>query len=191
MDIIVNTTSFIMGFLAGFGALAIPISYWFYRVNKETTEKQEKIKEEVKQEAEKMKNVADRMKRVQVITDMQNEMIAKQQEPSRGVIHSKNKNNIGGKIKELEQEKLDVLTSIIEDGYDPVVVAVDPTSGEQKQQKLSDYLEVIRTSSPLLNDKGFEPTTEEKKRKFKLITGDNSEDFNRNDDDNGGNPTFH
>lgn len=88
---------------------------------------------------EKPKNITDRMKRVREITE---EMISLNQAsdgPQKNALHGKDKNRNIARMKALEEEKNDILRSILRDGFDPELNAMDE-SGTITQMKLSEFM---------------------------------------------------
>lgn len=192
-----NTFSFFIGFVSGFGSFAILMAVWFNRVIKRNRQlpptPRERFEENKKQaedfvkdhSKEEMMDVVKKMRQVETITKMQQELMGQIQSPSKNSMHSRHKNSLGSKVKELEQEKYDILSSVVDSGYDPVIVAIDPSTGEPTETRLSDYLDTIRTSSDIIEDN----PAERRRSALRLVKGDAEDEFNRDDDDE--NTTIH
>ena len=83
--------------------------------------------------------VKDLLKRAAEIAEQQLDLQDQAQQPSANSLHSRFKNGLISEIKRLEEEKIAVLTSIIEEGFDPVVKVSDCGTGVQ-ELPLSEYL---------------------------------------------------
>lgn len=84
-------------------------------------------------------SVEERMKRIKDITNEQMELMQAQDHPQKNSLDGRYKNGLGAEIKALEEEKTELLISIIEDGHDPEVTTVDAT-GEIAKMKLSKFI---------------------------------------------------
>ena len=83
--------------------------------------------------------VTARMKRVKEITNEQLELYSASSGPQKNGLDGKYKNGLVGRIKELEEEKADILRSIIADGFDPDVTILDD-DGQVVTKKLSEFM---------------------------------------------------
>lgn len=110
-----------------------------------------KIKKYI-EEAEQMSNIESkkesiqsRLLEAQEITRQQLDLRAEAEMPSMNSAHSKYKNSLIYEIQKLEEEKINILESILKDGYDPVVSTINEY-GETNQIKLSDFIAKSRLS---------------------------------------------
>lgn len=84
-------------------------------------------------------SLSDRMKRVKEISSEQLELTRSIDGPQKNSLHGKHKNSLVNRLKALEEEKNDILRSIIADGYDPELTTVNE-SGVVDKMKLSEYM---------------------------------------------------
>ena len=176
----VSVLSFTIGFFCGFAALAIPLAMWFYHVNKKQSKIVGDAKKTAKANKETVDKAAESMRKIEQITQLQQELVAQQQGPSKGSLHAKHKNVIAGKVKELEKEKIQELNNIVNLGLDPTIVTLNPNTGVKQEFKLSEFLKMSEAQFP-----PEEPTRQ--KPNLQLVGGKN---FDRDDDD-GSDTTFH
>lgn len=85
------------------------------------------------------KPVSDRMKRIKEITNEQLDLTRQVDGPQKNSMHGKHKNSLISKIKSLDEEKNDLLRSILLDGHDPELTTVD-NAGVVTHMKLSEYM---------------------------------------------------
>lgn len=123
------------------------------------------------------KSVSERLAKVQKLADQQLDMLATMKQPSKNALHSQYKNQLGSEIRKIEDEKLAVLKSILDDGNDPLI-AIKLNSDKIEHVRLSKYLNTHAkrqnsksTSSDNNNDK--EPR---KIGTFTVYKGGNNED---------------
>lgn len=103
-------------------------------------DKQEK--EEIKRLTERVKkndSIDERLKKVKAITAEQVELQSHASGPQKNALHGKHKNGVIGRIKQLEEEKAEILRSILRDGLDPELTTIDE-SGVVQKMKLSEYM---------------------------------------------------
>lgn len=188
----VHVISFLIGFLVGFSSLAVPLMIWAYRINKKHKKQTIDKIQEMQKMADAQKSVTNRIKQVQEITSEQNDLIAQVQHPSMNAVHSKHKNGIKDRLKKLEEEKVEILQSIIKEGHDPVVAVIDPVSGEMVDRKLSEFLanhNILPGDTEQTDDmNGMQSSRKIKKKGNLYVVDGGEEDFN-NDDGDG--PTYH
>jgi hypothetical protein len=193
VDILSLAVGFSVGMLLSL-TLASGLLYYFSKkalkdLKHALLKKQDELKEQTKQAAAERtlggksvsEDVYKKMQQVQNITKLQNDLM-----------YDVTKPNARSKIEELEHQKLDLLTDILADGYDPVIAAVDPSTGERTEYKLSEFLNI----DPNYITKQPEPAKGvkiEKKGKFFVIQEDEKEFDEKvsNDDDDSGDTTFH
>ena len=163
--------AFTVGVLVGIGATIALV----YRLGaKAISEKKAKL-----QVAKKQADSLDaRMKRVKDITKEQLALAQQADGPQKNGLDGKYKNGLIGQIKKLEEERNDVMRSLLKDGYDPELTTMDE-SGTVTRMKLSEYMAYMGIN--------MEPTkpvkTAEQIGKFTVIRGGR--------DDDGGGETTH
>lgn len=87
----------------------------------------------------KIESVAERFKKVKEITAEQLDLQGQISGPQKNALHGRYKNGLNGRLKELEQQKYDILSSIVKDGHDPEITAVTD-DGVTSSIKLSEFL---------------------------------------------------
>lgn len=124
----------------------------------------------------KTNTLTDRMKRVKDITTEQIELNRQIDGPQKNGLDGKYKNGLINKLKKLDEEKNDILKSILLDGYDPELTTMD-TSGVVTQMKLSEYMVLMG-----IKMEPKKPTTgvrAEKVGKFTVVKGGKDDDGNK------------
>ena len=145
---------YVVAFLQGFG-LATAIAIIF--IKKISDKKKKNFKEfakelnKVKVAIEKMSSVQDRLSKVQEITKDQLDMQLDIDRPQMNSLDGKYKNSLSRKVKAMEEEKRDILQSILDDGFDPEITALNSDSISEKM-KLSEFMsknfESVKTDKP-------------------------------------------
>lgn len=125
-------TGFLLGLMTGVGMF---VGYGVYQVRKFRQAKT-KITEEIKKKIDeldgKRDSIRERLIKAQELTQQQLELRAQAEMPSKNAIHSRYKNGLIGEIGKLEEEKIVVLQSILNDGYDPTVTILDEKGNKQE-----------------------------------------------------------
>lgn len=93
----------------------------------------------LKEKIAKKDSINGRLKRVKEITAEQLNLQGHASGPQKNALHGRHKNGIIGQIKALEEEKDNILRSILKDGHDPELTTMDET-GTVHQMKLSEYM---------------------------------------------------
>lgn len=131
----------VISFVVGVISALVYGGYLLRKAEKEITKtapsdpKKAKITDNERTEYAKYK---PRLDRAAQITQEQAELMAQIDRPSKNALHSKFKNGLVAEAKRLEEEKTELLRSIIADGYDPEVT-VQTTEGV-RQMSLTEYL---------------------------------------------------
>jgi len=136
---------FILGALFGTGAF---IAWSFYQVGKMKKAKDKllaSLKDKILEQDSKRQSIIDRLKRAQAITEQQLDIRAQTDQPSKNALHSKYKNGLIGDIKKLEEDKIAILQSILDDGFDPLINVVDD-NGQKQELPLSHFVTKARTT---------------------------------------------
>lgn len=84
-------------------------------------------------------SINDRIKRVKDIATEQLDLSNQSEGPQKNALDGKHKNGLIGRLKVLEEEKNEILKSILADGADPELTTVDQ-AGVVTQMKLSEYM---------------------------------------------------
>lgn len=84
-------------------------------------------------------SISDRMQRVKDITEEQLVLSQQADGPQKNSLDGKYKNGIIRQIKALDEEKNNILSSILSDGHDPELTTIDG-QGVVSQMKLSEYM---------------------------------------------------
>lgn len=166
---------FAIGFLMGLVVSFIVTIYLTTRaLNKQDQEDREDI-HELMEKMELIGSVKYRYKKIEEITDKQLDLVSRVDRPSASAAHSRYKNDIVGQLKALEDEKVDIMRSIVDDGIDPnITISID---GEPQSMKMSEAINM----HDINNKKPFTPppkTESIKTRNNGLRLIHNSEDNN-------------
>ena len=128
------------------------------------------------------KSVSERLQKVKTLTEEQLDMQATASEPQKNGLDGKYKNGLVKRVKALEEEKAEILKSILDDGFDPEVT-VQAMGGGLEKMKLSEFLVQQGINFDIKNK--TQKTIEPKKNPFTIIKG------GKGDDGNGDGQTFH
>lgn len=135
------------------------------------------------EDIELLGSIKYRMKLVNELTTSQMDLIGQLDRPAASATHARHKNSIIAQLKEIEEQKTDIFRSIVDDGVDPIITAYDLNSGEPKEMRMSEALDIRSTETP-------QPETDPKNPR------DNGTNLRliKNEDDNAPdpiNPTIH
>lgn len=83
-------------------------------------------------------SVRDRLKRVKDITDDQLDMQSTVEGPQKNGLDGRYKNGLNREIKRMEEEKKEILSSILKDGFDPTVSVI--TGSGVETMPLSEFM---------------------------------------------------
>ncbi len=127
MEILTVLAFFLLGMISG-ACLTIATTVLIGKrlMNKDSTKK-------------RPETVNERMKKVKAITEEQLDLQSGAQGPQKNSLHGRYKNGLIGRIKELEEQKNDILRSILADGFDPEITVMDG-SGVVSTIKLSEFM---------------------------------------------------
>ena len=120
------------------------------------------------------KTIKTTMQKVNELIAEQEQLLLQINKPSQNALHSKHKNSLITRLKQIDEEKYKLLNSILNAGFDPVIVMRDPDSDKLVNVKLSELLARAnkRTSA------SSKPST---KPKLRVVT---DEGFENDDDPN-------
>lgn len=121
-------------------------------------------------------SVKYRFTKVNEITEKQLELVSRTDRPSASAAHSRNKNNIVSEIKALEEEKMDIFRSILNDGIDPNLQMI--IDGQPQTIKMSEAVAMHENNYATSSIK----TESKKPRKNPLKLVANREDNNEFED---------
>jgi hypothetical protein len=106
----------------------------------------DKIKD-VLDKAELLGSLKYRFKVIDGFTKEQLDLITHAERPSASAAHSKHKNQIISRLKELEGRKAEVMQSILDDGLDPVITMQTPEG--PKNIKMSEALQLQKSAESM------------------------------------------
>lgn len=85
-------------------------------------------------------SVMRRLNEAAELTKQQNELAAASSLPSANALHSRHKNLMAARYKQLEDQKIAVLQSIVRDGFDPMVTVFNAATNQNEEVLLSHFL---------------------------------------------------
>lgn len=137
---------FAVGILAG---IAISLGYGMYQLRKINNAKEDLLKklkskaEEIRKQTfdveEKKESIRARLFEAVKLAEEQMELRAQAEMPSKNSLHSRHQNGLIYKINELEKRKIDILRSILKDGFDPTITVLNE-GGSREEIPLSAYI---------------------------------------------------
>lgn len=143
---------FMLGMLTG---AAIFVGYGYYQFNKIKKAKENLLDQLYKKTAEveqKKELIKDRLTQASELAKMQMELRAQAEMPSKNAVHSKYKNDLVHEINDMEHRKLDLLRTILAEGFDPTITVFDET-GQRNEVPLSSYVNEATNLLGVRNDK--------------------------------------
>lgn len=123
------------------------------------------------------KSINDRIKKVQELTKLQHQLMNGVYSPQKNSLDGKYRAGLVKEIKSMEEEKTEILKSILKDGYDPVISSANE-GGVVTERKLSHYLTEmgIDVDQLLKQEQTPPPQEEEQKPKFTVLQGGKTDD---------------
>jgi hypothetical protein len=167
-NIMLSLLYFFSGLLVGF-LLVIAIVYYVG-------------KRSVLKAAESKKIISDRLSKVKELTSLQLELQKSISGPQKNSLDGKHKNYLMRELKDIEEEKTEILKSIISDGHDPVISTMD-TAGVVTKGKLSEFL---AQHGIVVEGKNTQQIEQKPVNKFTVVQGGKFES-----DDGDGSETVH
>jgi ABC-type phosphate transport system auxiliary subunit len=142
--------TYLLGLTTGFVAFLI---YGVYQV-RELKQKRDNLVGEVKKKALEMEaqstSIKERLTQASKLAQTQAQLRSQVELPSKNSTHSKHKNGLISEIQDLEQQKIDILKTILAEGFNPVITVVHE-GGAKQEVPLSDYVaaaqETVNASS--------------------------------------------
>jgi hypothetical protein len=145
-------TGFILGLFAG---ATMFVGYGYYalsRLKKSKDAIKAVVKKKVNELDSKRESIIVRLKQAQALTEQQMNLRDATDQPSKNSLHSRYKNGLVGEIKKLEEEKVAILQSILNDGFDPVITVINDM-GEREEYPLSHFVKGSQLAEPQENRK--------------------------------------
>jgi len=134
---------FLAGFILGMTTMAaLFVGYGYYTLRKLNALKKkivDQVKGKLDEQDKKRESIIARLKQAQAITEQQLDIRSATDQPSKNALHSRYKNGLIGDIKKLEEEKIAILRSILDDGFDPLINVRDE-NGEVRELPLSHFV---------------------------------------------------
>jgi hypothetical protein len=139
MDLLGYAVIFVWGMLIGVTAFVGYGMYQVRKIKKAKTSLLEEVKKKAVDLEQKYGSVKDRLLKAAQIAQTQMELRSQAEMPSKNSLHSKYKNGLAAEINELEQQKLDVLKSVLAEGFNPMITVIHD-GGSKEELPLSDYV---------------------------------------------------
>lgn len=139
MEILAYVLVFLLGMLTGSGMF---IAYGMWQVRKIRRASKvlaEKIKEEALKIEQKATSIKERLTEASNIAKAQLEIRAQIEMPSKNALDSKFKNGLMLELNDMEVKKLDILRTILGDGFDPTITVIKD-GGHKEDVPLSMYV---------------------------------------------------
>lgn len=130
---------FLSGLLFGASLVLVWGQWQIQKMKKTKKVLLDQIKTKVLEEDKKQKSIKDRLFQASELAQTQMTIRAMIEEPSKGALHSKYKNELVYEMRDIEQKKIDILQTIIADGYDPIITVTND-SGTKSEIPLSAYI---------------------------------------------------
>lgn len=155
----------VLGYTLGVASI---LAYGLYMLRKYDKKRQkfaEVLAKEAKDIAVKAESARDRINKAFDISQQQFDIMSGMEGPQSGPLHGKHKQTMNSELKRLEEEKIAILKSVLNDGYDPKFVIINDR-GEKESIKLSEFI-----NRHTLNEKhaGATPAPVEPKKRLSLV----------------------
>lgn len=160
---------FICGFIVGIVSTFLILLYWGNRRYSKTLNALNETSEAFLKKTELVGSAKLRFNKIEDITADQLSLIKQLDMPSSSASHSRYKNTLIRQLSDMENEKIEIMRSIVKDGIDPVVsFSID---GEIQKMKMS---EAVTRHDAKSNVTKTDSKIPHKKNKLQLVT--NNED---------------
>ena len=150
MTMTMTVVSLFLMFVLGFVVALVSILFYGFstlkssEVAKAKAQKTDSILQQLLEKTKSLKpldpSVKARLEESFDITERQLSILGSLDMPQSGPLHGKHKNLLMHELKTLETRKMELLKSIIEDGYNPKLVIINSDSGERESVFLSEFL---------------------------------------------------
>jgi hypothetical protein len=157
---------FILGLIVGVGMF---LGYGYVQVVKIKKVKQgliDQIKTKAQEMQSKESTIKDRLIKASEIAQTQMTLRQQMDQPSKNALHSKYKNGIVSELHDLERQKLDLLRTVLAEGFDPSITVISE-SGVKEQMLLSKY--VNEAANAIGDSIPPKPTDDSAKRAGKFV----------------------
>jgi flagellar biosynthesis GTPase FlhF len=158
---------FVFGALVG---VSIFMAYAWFQMRKIRNTKHKLVEEIIKKtkEMESKKNsIQERLIQASDLAKAQSELRAQAEMPSKNALHSRHKNGLVHEIQDMEQRKLDILKTILAEGFDPNITVLND-HGQKDEMPLSSYVD---NAQNLLNKHMPPPPVDKKTNRFVIYIG--------------------
>jgi hypothetical protein len=143
-----NVLIFLFGLAVGAGMF---MGYGWYQMNKIKKVK-DLLMNQIRQKAAEMDgkrdSIKDRLVKASELAQDQASIRAQIEMPSKNALHSRHKNGLVAELQDLEQQKLDLLKTVLAEGFDPTITVINE-SGARQEIPLSTY---VNQATVALND---------------------------------------
>lgn len=130
---------FLLGMFFGAGLIMAYGAYQVHKIRKVKDSLIAQIKAKAAEAEQKKGSIQARLVKAAEIAQEQANIRSQMEMPSKNALHSRYKNGLVGEIQDLEQQKLDILKSVLADGYDPMIVTQNE-NGTKGEIPLSAYV---------------------------------------------------
>jgi len=127
----------------------------------------DELRKKLDEQDGKRESIIIRLKKAQAITEQQLDIRAATDQPSKNALHSRYKNGLISDIKKLEEEKLAILQSILDDGFDPTISVIDE-AGQRQELPLSHFVNKAAAVTP---PPAQDPNVPKRVGKFVVVKG--------------------
>lgn len=144
-EVVAMIMMYLLGFGMGFGVF---IAYGAYQMGK-LKKKKDDLLEEVKKRAAdldaKSSSIKERLAQASKLAQAQADLRSQAEMPSKNSTHSRHKNGLISEIQLLEQQKIDILKTILAEGFNPVITVVHD-GGTKQEVPLSEYVSAAQSN---------------------------------------------
>ena len=162
--------AFLLGALCGTSVFML---YCWFRLKEVKKTLMDQLKAKTGDLGSKKDSIKDRLFRASDIAKAQMIIRSQMELPSKNATHSRYKNGLVSELQDLELKKLDLLKTVLAEGFDPTITVINE-AGAQQEIPLSAYvneasgqLNASLGATPPSND----PTQPKKASKFILYKG--------------------
>jgi hypothetical protein len=118
------------------------MAYGYYQVRK-IRKARDTLLDELKKKAQEMddkrESIKQRLVKASELAQAQTELRAQAEMPSKNSLHSRYKNGLVEEITNLEYQKLDILKTVLAEGFDPMITVLNDAGGKE-EMALSVYV---------------------------------------------------
>jgi hypothetical protein len=163
---------FVLGMIFGAGLL---MAYGVFKMKKAKSALIDQLRIKAQEMDQKEKSITDRLIKASDLAQAQMALRAQMEMPSKNALHSKYKNGLISELQDMEQQKLDLLRTVLAEGFDPTIAVIDG-AGVKQDVLLSTYVnEAAVQLNESLGDQApmppTDPTQARKVGKFLVYKG--------------------